>query len=145
MNGVVWKGGRASALLFWFTDTIRGAEVNATLYTLVETAKANHADVRLYLQYLLEMVPLKLETGDISDKTFLDSMMPWSMEYRNYEEKQKNTEGYQKWLYYHKAGCKDFQQKDTFISWHALLMGREVWYTVGGGVWLKQWRRIWSL
>ena len=70
--------------------------------------------------------------------SFLDSMMPWSVEYRNYEEKQKNTEEYQKWLYYQKAGGKDFQQKDTIISWHALLKGREVWYTVGGGVWVKQ-------
>ena len=78
--------GRANCL---FADTITGANVNAIMYSIVETAKANRADVRLYLQYLLEKTAEAIDAGNADDRAFLESMMPWSSEYREYEEKEK--------------------------------------------------------
>ena len=59
------------------------------MYSIVETAKANRADVRLYLQYLLEKTAEAIDAGNADDRAFLESMMPWSSEYREYEEKEK--------------------------------------------------------
>lgn len=53
------------------------------LYSIVETAKANKVNVYYYLRYLLEMMPKHMED---TDRGFLDSMMPWSEEYREYEQ-----------------------------------------------------------
>ncbi len=78
--------GRANWL---FADTVKGAEVNATMYSIVETAKANHADVQIYLQYLLEQIPPKEETNEADDPAFLETMMPWACEYRQYEADTK--------------------------------------------------------
>ena len=80
--------GRANWL---FADTLTGANVNAIMYSIVETAKVNGADVRLYLQYLLEKTAGAIDAGTADDRTFLESMMPWSSEYREYEEKLKRT------------------------------------------------------
>jgi transposase len=55
------------------------------MYTLVETAKANNANVYLYLRYLLEHVPKHLD-GKTFD--FLDDMLPWSEKYLLYEKTQ---------------------------------------------------------
>ena len=78
--------GRANWL---FADTIVGAKVNATMYSIVETARANNADVRIYLQYLLEKIPPETEFGNADDPVFLDSMMPWSEACREYEKSIK--------------------------------------------------------
>lgn len=72
--------GRANWL---FADTVGGAEVNAILYSIVETAKANHVNVQYYLQYLFEQIPLRRARGDTG---FIADMMPWSDAYRQYEE-----------------------------------------------------------
>ena len=72
--------GRANWL---FADTIDGAKVNAIMYSIVETAKANHANVQYYLQYLFEQIPLRTARGD---KDFMADMMPWSEAYREYEK-----------------------------------------------------------
>ena len=48
--------GRANWL---FADTIDGAKVNAIMYSVVETAKANHVNLQYYLQYLFEQIPLR--------------------------------------------------------------------------------------
>ena len=80
--------GRANWL---FADTLAGANVNAIMYSLVETSKANGADVRLYLQYLLEKIPAAMDKGTADNKKFLDSMMPWSSDYRAYEEAVKKS------------------------------------------------------
>ena len=48
--------GRANWL---FADTIDGAKVNAIMYSIVETAKANRVNVQYYLQYLFEQIPLR--------------------------------------------------------------------------------------
>lgn len=68
---------------FLFCDSIAGAESTAILYTMVETAKANHANVYWYLRYVLEEMPKHMEdTG----RGFLKTMTPWSEEYREYEK-----------------------------------------------------------
>lgn len=74
--------GRANWL---FADTMVGAEVTAIMYSLVETAKANHVDVRIYLQYLLERIFEQSEIGSINDPAFLEELMPWSESYKQYE------------------------------------------------------------
>ena len=75
--------GRANWL---FADTIGGAKVNAVMYSIVETAKANRANVSIYLQYLFEQIPLRRAEGE---KDFTADMMPWSEAYRAYEEKKQ--------------------------------------------------------
>jgi transposase len=72
-----------------FADTVFGAKVNALMYSVVETAKANHVNVRCYLQYLLEEIPKHL---DHSDKSFLKDMVPWSEVYHSYEAQKKQAD-----------------------------------------------------
>ena len=82
--------GRANWL---FADTVFGAEVNALMYSVVETAKANRVNVRCYLQYLFDEIPKYL---DQSDRSFLKDMVPWSDAYHSYES-QKKQSGEQLW------------------------------------------------
>jgi len=72
--------GRANWL---FADTIDGAKVNAIMYSIVETAKANHVNVQYYLQYLFEQIPLRRARGE---QDFMADMMPWSEAYQKYEK-----------------------------------------------------------
>lgn len=67
---------------FLFCNTIDGAEATAIMYTMVETAKANKANVYYYLKYILERMPCHMADTDTS---FLKTMVPWSLEYREYE------------------------------------------------------------
>lgn len=53
--------GRANWL---FADTINGAKVNAIMYSMVETAKANQANIPIYLQYPFEQIPLRRAGGE---------------------------------------------------------------------------------
>lgn len=80
--------GRANWL---FADTITGANVNAIMYSIVETAKANKVDVRNYIQYLLEKISEAIDKGYADNREFLESLMPWSPEYRKYEEEAKKA------------------------------------------------------
>ncbi|OGO80805.1 MAG: hypothetical protein A2Y21_08625 [Clostridiales bacterium GWC2_40_7] len=66
-------------------DSIVGAEAAAIMYTIVETAKANKANVYHYLRYLLEQIPKHLEGKNLD---FLDDMLPWSDKYLSYEKAQ---------------------------------------------------------
>ena len=75
--------GRANWL---FADTVDGAHVNATIYSIVETAKANKVNVRTYLQYILEGMSAKKAKAEPFDDEFLEKMMPWSSEYKKYEK-----------------------------------------------------------
>lgn len=75
--------GRANWL---FADTMNGARVTAIMYSMVETAKANQANIPIYLQYLFEQIPLRRAGGE---KDFMSDMMPWSESYRTYEEKKQ--------------------------------------------------------
>ncbi len=56
-------------------DTINGAQSSAILYSIAETAKANHLKPYMYFQYLLEEIPKHL---DDVDRTFLEDLLPWS-------------------------------------------------------------------
>ncbi len=78
--------GRANWL---FADTVKGAGVNATMYSIVETAKANGADVRMYIQYLLEKIPAFIEEHGETNPEFLESCMPWDSNFARYSEIQK--------------------------------------------------------
>ena len=69
-----------------FCNTIDGAKASAILFTLVETAKANHADPYYYLKYLLDIMPAHMDEHDFS---FLDDMMPWSETFREYCAREK--------------------------------------------------------
>lgn len=72
-----------------FADTVFGAKVNALMYSVVETAKANHVNVCCYLRYLLEEIPKHL---DQSDKSFLKDMVPWSDAYQSYESQKEQAD-----------------------------------------------------
>ena len=71
-----------------FSYSISGAECNAILYSIVETARANGADIYTYLKYLLLEVPKHL---DGKDRGFLKEMMPWSPAYREYERREREA------------------------------------------------------
>lgn len=72
---------------FLHCNTIDGATALAIMFSIVETAKANGADVRCYLSYVLEQLPGHM---DDTDRSFLSAMMPWSEEYREYEKAAKS-------------------------------------------------------
>ena len=57
-----------------FSDTAKGAESSAIVYTLVETAKANGLDPHTYLLQLLEELPY---LGRDPSQNDLDSFLPW--------------------------------------------------------------------
>lgn len=56
-------------------DTINGARTSAIIYSIVETAKANHLKPFDYVQYLLEEIPQNMDDTDCS---FLKNLLPWS-------------------------------------------------------------------
>jgi hypothetical protein len=68
---------------YLFSDSIDGAEALVIMYTVVETAKANNVNVYYYLKYILEQMPRHMDGTDIG---FLEAMLPWSPEYREYEQ-----------------------------------------------------------
>ncbi len=78
-----YSRGRANWL---FADTVLGAEVNAAMYSIVETAKANKVNPYEYIKYLFEKMPEHLdEKGNVTDPECLDDMMPWSDTFHDYE------------------------------------------------------------
>ena len=56
-------------------DSIRGAEVSAIMYSLVETAKAIGLQVYDYLEYVLTELAAH---QDDTDRAFLTALLPWS-------------------------------------------------------------------
>ena len=56
-------------------DTIHGAEASATIYSLVETAKANSLKIYEYLKHLLTEIPKHM---DDTNMDFLEELLPWS-------------------------------------------------------------------
>ena len=60
---------------FLFSDTPRGAEASAGIFSVVATAKANGLNPRKYLEWLLTEMP---NADDPDDPAYLDSLMPWS-------------------------------------------------------------------
>lgn len=68
-----------------FSDTQAGANANATMYSIIESAKLNNLNIWKYINYLLEELP-QLE---ILTEEKLEKYLPWSEELpagiRNYE------------------------------------------------------------
>lgn len=56
-----------------FSDTPKGAAASATVYTMVEMAKAHDLNIHKYLEYLLENRP----TSTMSDVQ-LEQFAPWN-------------------------------------------------------------------
>lgn len=57
-----------------FSNTVKGAEASAAIYSLVETAKLNNLKPYEYFEYLLTV----LTEIDINDDKELEKIMPWS-------------------------------------------------------------------
>ena len=65
-----------------FSFSVTGADSMVTIFTLIETARANGADPYFYLKYLMEQMPKHLyEKG----REYMPDLMPWSDKYRLYE------------------------------------------------------------
>ncbi|KPU43151.1 transposase IS66 family protein [Oxobacter pfennigii] len=60
-----------------FADTPKGASASAAVYSIVETAKANHLNVYSYLHHLLLYMP---DTDYMNYPESLEELMPWSEE-----------------------------------------------------------------
>lgn len=56
-------------------DTIAGAESSAIIYSIAETAKANHLKPYDYFEYLLTEIPKHLNE---TDRSFCEELLPWS-------------------------------------------------------------------
>ena len=56
-------------------DTIAGAKSSAIIYSIAETAKANHLKPYDYFEYLLTEIPKHMEDKDLS---FCEDLLPWS-------------------------------------------------------------------
>lgn len=61
-----------------FSASPQGASASATVYTMVEMAKANDLNVYKYLAYLLEHRP----NADMSDEQ-LEDLTPWNEEVKS--------------------------------------------------------------
>ena len=57
-----------------FSNTPKGAESSAIIYSIIETAKHNGLNPYEYLNYIFE----KLPNVDVTDPLVLDSLLPWS-------------------------------------------------------------------
>ena len=58
-----------------FSDTVKGAESSAIVYTLVETAKANGLEPYAYLRQLMQDLPWY---GSQPSEKDLEAALPWS-------------------------------------------------------------------
>ena len=56
-------------------DTVHGAQASAIVYSLVETAKANHLKIYEYLKHLLTEIPKHMDDTNLD---FLENLLPWS-------------------------------------------------------------------
>lgn len=56
-------------------DTIHGAKASAIVYSIPETAKANHLRTYHYFEYLLTEIPKHMDDKDTS---FSEDFAPWS-------------------------------------------------------------------
>ena len=57
-----------------FSNTVKGAQASASIYSLIETAKLNNLKPYDYFEYLLTT----LTEIDINDDKELEKIMPWS-------------------------------------------------------------------
>ena len=76
-----------------FAYSFAGAIALAIYYTLVTTALKNDADPFFYIKYLCERMPGGIDGPMPSThltEEFLKSMMPWSSEYKAYEDEERS-------------------------------------------------------
>ena len=57
-----------------FSFTPKGAEASAVIYSIALTAKANRLNQGAYIEYILSKMP----SMDMSDKTALETLLPWA-------------------------------------------------------------------
>ncbi len=57
-----------------FANTAKGARASATIYSIIETAKANNLKIEMYLSYLFD----NISNMEVRDKNSLLELMPWS-------------------------------------------------------------------
>lgn len=57
-----------------FSNTSRGAQASAIIYSIIETSKENGLNPYEYLKYIFEQLP----NVDIKDTAVLDSLLPWA-------------------------------------------------------------------
>ena len=57
-----------------------------TIFSLIETARANDADPYFYLKYLMEQMPKYLYD---KGREYMPDLMPWSDVYRRYETTER--------------------------------------------------------
>ena len=60
-----------------FANSVDGAESNAILYSLIESAKVNNLNIYKYINYLLEQLP---QLENLNDANVLEQYLPWSTE-----------------------------------------------------------------
>ena len=71
----------------WYViDTIEGAKASAMIYSIAETAKANHLKPYEYFKHLLEEIPKHTDQNTLD---FLDYLLPWALELPEHCRKQK--------------------------------------------------------
>ena len=74
-------------------DTIDGAKASAIIYSITETAKANHLNPYQYLNHLLTVIPQHMDDKNLD---FLEDLLPWSKslpeECYNLKEKHQAAE-----------------------------------------------------
>lgn len=75
-----------------FCDTPKGAEASATVYSLVESAKANGIEPFAYLQHVLVQLPY---FGKSPSHEELETLMPWAPDIQQ-EYKMPNSDAYEK-------------------------------------------------
>ncbi|WP_330648374.1 IS66 family transposase [Enterocloster bolteae] len=56
-------------------DTINGAKSSAIIYSITETAKANHLKPYDYFEYLLTEIPKHMAD---QNRLFIEDLLPWS-------------------------------------------------------------------
>ena len=62
---------------FLFSDTVRGAEASAAIYSIVVTAKLNGLNQRAYLEWVLTEMP---NDPRLEEPGRIDRYLPWSGE-----------------------------------------------------------------
>ena len=60
-----------------FADSVEGANANAVMYSIIESAKINNLNIEKYIKYLLEELP---QLENINDEKVLEKYLPWSNE-----------------------------------------------------------------
>lgn len=70
---------------FLFSDTERGADASARVFSIIETAKMNNLDVYGYLLFLLTELP---KFGGNPTEEQIESVLPWSDKVPGYCKKQ---------------------------------------------------------